>query len=74
VRLNLKTKTQKLKQGVLKMTRLFAATLGLLLCIKMMMNPTDTLTFGLCGLFIPIFFVYGWMAIEKMGEENKEDE
>lgn len=56
------------------MTRLFAATLGLLLCIKMMMNPTDTLTFGLCGLFIPIFFVYGWMAIEKMGEENKEDE
>ena len=57
------------------MIRLFVATVGLVLCLKMMMNPTDSLTFGLCGLFIPIFFVYGWMAIEKMGEEeNKEDE
>jgi hypothetical protein len=53
------------------MTRLLAATIGLLLCIKMMMKPTDALTFGLCGLFIPIFFVYGWMAIEKMNQEDE---
>ena len=56
------------------MIRLLLATFGLLMCIKMMIKPTDTLTFGLCGLFIPIFFVYGWMAIEKMGKEKKEDE
>ena len=53
------------------MIRIAMATLGILLCIKMMSNPTDSLTFGLCGLFIPIFFMYGWMALEKM---NKEDE
>lgn len=56
------------------MTRLIMATCGILLCIKMMINPTDSLTFGLCGLFIPIFFVYGWMAIEKMGEEEKKED
>ncbi len=56
------------------MTRLLMATCGILLCIKMMINPTDSLTFGLCGLFIPIFFVYGWMAIEKMGEEEKKED
>lgn len=57
------------------MIRIALATLGILLCIKMMMNPTDATTFGLCGLFIPIFFIYGWMAIEKLNkEEEKEDE
>lgn len=54
------------------MIRIILATCGILLCIKMMSNPTDSLTFGLCGLFIPVFFVYGWMAIEKM-EKEKED-
>jgi ABC-type multidrug transport system permease subunit len=53
------------------MIRLLAATVGLVLCIKMMINPTDTLTFGLCGLFMPIFFVYGWMSIEKMNQEDE---
>jgi len=36
-----------------------------------MSKPTDSLTFGLCGLFIPIFFMYGWMALQKMNKEDK---
>ncbi len=54
------------------MIRLTMATLGILMCIKTMSDPTDSLAFGVCGLFIPIFFFYGWMAIEKIQKEKDE--
>jgi hypothetical protein len=72
VRLNLKTKTQKLKQGVLKMIRLAMATFGIILCLRMMSQPTDPLTFGVCGLFLPIFFFYGYLAIKNMPDDKEE--
>lgn len=54
------------------MIRLMMATFGILMCIKTMSDPTDSLAFGVCGLFIPIFLFYGWMAIEKMQKEKDE--
>ena len=55
------------------MTRLAIATLGIALCLKMMSEPTDALTFGICGLFLPVFFLYGYLAIKSMPNDEEEE-
>lgn len=56
------------------MIRIISPTCGILLCIKMMSQSEDPVIFGVCGLSIPMFFVYGWMAIQKMHKDKEKNE
>jgi hypothetical protein len=55
---------------MIKIKRLTIATIGILLCLKLTSQSPDLATFLICALFLPIFFIYGILAINQ-NEEDK---
>jgi hypothetical protein len=52
------------------MIRLFLGGSGLILCLRLFLKSDDTLSQSLALLFIPIFTVYVFKAMEEIKEKD----